>query len=103
MTADPRIPRRFAPDVRVEHDDTGRYGLVTRVLSPTYVSVHWLTDGGPLRSDEHVADLTIVDDEPTICEWFALCDHVATQTRPHPVLGDVPICDRCAARVDALS
>jgi hypothetical protein len=37
------------------------------------------------------------------CQWFALCENDATQTRPHPILGDVPICDRCAARVDELS
>lgn len=35
-----------------------------------------------------------------LCEWFARCDHVATQTRSHPVLGDVPICDRCAGWLD---
>lgn len=34
------------------------------------------------------------------CMWFALCDNDATTTRPHGVLGDVPICDRCAALVD---
>lgn len=31
------------------------------------------------------------------CEWFAMCDNLATGTIPHPVLGDVPICDRCRA------
>lgn len=36
------------------------------------------------------------------CQWFALCDHTATHTRPHPILGDVPICDRCEAKVTAL-
>jgi hypothetical protein len=34
------------------------------------------------------------------CEWFALCDHPATGTMPHPILGDVPICDRCRTRVE---
>lgn len=38
-----------------------------------------------------------------MCEWFALCDHEATGTRSHPVLGEVPICDRCAAKVEALA
>jgi hypothetical protein len=37
------------------------------------------------------------------CQWFALCDHPATQTRSHRILGDVPICDRCEAKMIALS
>lgn len=56
-----------------------------------------------IRDAELETARRLIADEPTICEWFALCDHVATQTRPHPVLGDVPICDRCAAKLDALS
>lgn len=39
---------------------------------------------------------------PGECGWFALCERPATTTRPHPILGDVPTCDRCAARVDHL-
>jgi hypothetical protein len=35
-----------------------------------------------------------------ICEWFALCDHEAIARVPHPVLGSVPICQRCAERLD---
>lgn len=30
------------------------------------------------------------------CQWFALCVNDATQLVPHPILGDVPACDRCA-------
>ncbi|OCB43673.1 hypothetical protein A5721_23905 [Mycobacterium vulneris] len=33
-----------------------------------------------------------------LCAWFALCDQTATALEPHPVLGPVPICDRCAAK-----
>ena len=33
------------------------------------------------------------------CAWWAGCHNDATTTEPHPVLGDVPICDRCAARL----
>lgn len=29
------------------------------------------------------------------CRWWLLCENTATQTLSHPVLGDVPICDRC--------
>lgn len=31
-----------------------------------------------------------------VCEWYALCVNVAVGTTKHPILGDVPICDRCA-------
>lgn len=40
----------------------------------------------------------------TQCQWFALCENEATTTRPHPILGDVPICQRCdekVARIEA--
>lgn len=29
------------------------------------------------------------------CQWFARCGRPATCTTPHPVLGDVPTCQRC--------
>lgn len=35
-----------------------------------------------------------------ICEWYAMCANPAVGTTPHPVLGDVPICQRCADRHD---
>lgn len=35
-----------------------------------------------------------------LCEWFAMCTNDATGTIPHPILGDVPICDRCRGRVN---
>lgn len=35
---------------------------------------------------------------PAMCQWFALCDRQATGTTPHPILGDVPTCDRCKER-----
>lgn len=33
------------------------------------------------------------------CEWFAKCDNDADGVTPHPVLGDVPICARCADKL----
>ena len=36
------------------------------------------------------------------CEWFARCRNQATQTEPHPILGDVPICDRCAKKLESM-
>ena len=32
------------------------------------------------------------------CQWFALCMNDAAVLVPHPVLGDVPTCHRCAQR-----
>lgn len=37
------------------------------------------------------------------CEWFALCENTPTGSTSHPVLGDVPTCDRCASFVEANS
>lgn len=36
------------------------------------------------------------------CMWWALCVNPATQLEPHPIIGDVPICDRCKAKLDAI-
>jgi len=32
----------------------------------------------------------------TRCRWFLYCENPATATEPHPLLGNVPICPRCA-------
>lgn len=36
------------------------------------------------------------------CGWFALCGNPAVAMVPHPALGEVPICGRCAAKVEKL-
>lgn len=35
-----------------------------------------------------------------ICQWFARCANATTKAAKHPVLGPVPICDRCAEKLD---
>lgn len=38
-----------------------------------------------------------------LCAWYALCANPATTSRRHPVLGAVPICAICDAKVARLS
>lgn len=47
--------------------------------------------------DETGAEVTIP------CQWMVLCDNDAVTVQNHPILGDVPICERCKARYVALS
>ena len=37
------------------------------------------------------------------CQWFMNCHRPAVTTRKHPILPDVPICDKCNKVVDSLS
>lgn len=37
-----------------------------------------------------------------LCQWFLRCTNLATGTLSHPILGDVPICARCRAKVKAI-
>lgn len=34
-----------------------------------------------------------------VCEWFLFCENEATSEQSHPILGRVPICDRCQKRL----
>src|SRR4051794_17231694 len=36
---------------------------------------------------------------PMSCQWFALCDNEAVGVVVHPVLGNVPTCQRCADKL----
>lgn len=41
-------------------------------------------------------DLTVADTGELVgCYWFAGCVRPARGLTPHPVLGDLPTCDRC--------
>jgi hypothetical protein len=39
-------------------------------------------------------------DVPILCMMFALCRSQATHLAPHPIIGHVPSCMTCAARLD---
>lgn len=34
------------------------------------------------------------------CEWFLLCPNPADGLVEHPILGEVPCCDRCAEKME---
>lgn len=44
--------------------------------------------------------MTTDNDRPIfqLCDWYALCMFAAAGTAKHPILGDVPICPRCAEK-----
>jgi hypothetical protein len=70
-----------------------------------FVEFHGLTVGAP-----HIAHVIYCDSRTgarvalnrIICAWFAQCTRRATLVRPHPVLGDVPTCHDCNAKLDRL-
>lgn len=37
-----------------------------------------------------------LENPPQECQWFLLCDNEATVQIEHPILPDVPACQRCA-------
>lgn len=44
---------------------------------------------------EHAQELDHWHGQIVCCQWFVFCGVVATGLTPHPVLGQVPTCDRC--------
>ncbi len=41
-------------------------------------------------------------EEPTTCEWFALCANDVVRAVLHPILGWVPTCERCIGKIEAM-
>jgi hypothetical protein len=37
------------------------------------------------------------------CKWFLRCTNDAVTTEKHPILGDVPICQRCKDKVERIA
>lgn len=50
-----------------------------------------------------MAQIDAIDAELLVCEYFALCTNTATTAIENPILGSVPTCARCAAKVEALA
>jgi len=35
-----------------------------------------------------------------MCEWFAMCANMTSDAASHPIMGPVPICSRCASKME---
>lgn len=33
------------------------------------------------------------------CQWFLMCENRAVTLEPHPILNEVPICNRCQEKL----
>lgn len=51
---------------------------------------------------EAVERLALITTDPRQCEWFAACDRPAVTLTPHPLIGKVPTCQRCAEKLERL-
>lgn len=80
-----------------------------RTIDRTPASGYWrcLGDSGWLLADtlEGLKSLIRHEDGTHIvgipaCQYYALCRNPADGTTPHPILGPVPTCARCAAKHD---
>lgn len=81
-------------------------------LAPEDEAVVYDTADNPLRVEDMSAAQAIAEinaetqggarmSRREVCQWWHLCRRAATTTRRTP-WGDVPICDRCAHRVDEM-
>lgn len=55
------------------------------------------------KSIQQAASRLALSINPTGCEWFGTCENPAVTHIPHPILGAVPTCQRCADKVERLS
>ena len=69
-------------------------------LKPTFASIQARAQR---RRRRFTQNRNATREPAQLCAWFALCVRRATATRAHPILGAVPICTRCDAKVEWLS
>lgn len=71
-------------------------------VDPDYMSwvADWVEANLPVVWDD--GEPFDTSDDLGTCAWYLKCDNAATHTQSHPVLGDVPICDRCQAKYDSM-
>ncbi len=60
-----------------------------------YTPEEWAAEYADGESGSYWTEWEEDDGGATMCQWFAGCRNVATGETAHPVLGDVPTCDRC--------
>src|SRR5262245_22634638 len=73
-----------------------RQGLVAELTAEIVAKGGQLTEWEGLIAEVNAPTVPLPPAQPGVtCAWFAGCDRPATGTTPHPVLGDVPTCDRC--------
>ena len=48
-----------------------------------------------MKHGVHVREI-INTPKPVTCQWFLRCGRVAVTTVAHPILGQVPCCQRCS-------
>lgn len=80
-------------------------GIVVDVVTDERGTVIVVRPHGAPDQDDELDSVLEPDDQnlyEVVCEWFLLCENTATSMEPHPILGEVPICDRCHERNERL-
>ncbi len=89
-----------APDGSVHCDDECECGVLLCPDTGTEVTYRSGDSEYDLPSYWHIDGSTCFLHQTAVpCLWFALCDHPAIGTVSHPIIGEVPTCQRCADKL----